>query len=530
MVKFLLTLCLFTITLSLKSIIPAPNEVTTGNGKITISRCSIQLNSNSQPLLGIHESFFNPNFACLTHDASPFTIQSKVIDSSDSCTKESYELIITETKAEISSPCYAGSVRGYSTLFNLFDFNEDYSLITIDSLPIHIKDSPRFDYRGVMIDTSRHFLKKSTIKRVIDGMVLVKLNVLHWHISDDDSFPMYSPSYPDLAKDASFSPSMIYEKEDIDEIVNYARQRSIKIVPELDTPSHTRAVGLHEPLRDIFTCFNKHKLVDIEGFAATIIGPPPAVMDPTMDKTYEFIKNIFKDLDEYFKGDMIHLGGDEVLTDCWDERPSIKEYMKKHNIPDYKALLSHYFDRELKIIQEVSPSKKFIQWVCESDTNIQYGKDVILQYWGKSANLANFSRRFPDNKFILSPNDFAYLDCGYEGLKGGNAWCGEFSTWAHMYYFEPTSFGIHKDKILGGEVCAWGELIDDDDIETKLWPRASAYAAAFWEPPRPPKADLVRLAESLINFSRYLQALGIGTSPITGEYCERNTKECFTEY
>jgi hexosaminidase len=522
--------CFFALTLALRSIIPAPNEVTSGNAQIIISRCSIQLDQTSQPLLEIYEKFFDSNFACLIHDASPFIIQSEITDSSDSCTDESYELTVTQTKAKISSQCYAGSVRGYATLFNLFEFNENYSMITIDSLPIHIKDSPRFEYRGVMIDTSRHFLKKSTIKNVIDGMFLVKLNVLHWHISDDDSFSMYSPSYPDLAKDASFSSSMIYKKEDINEIVAYANKRSIKIVPEFDTPSHTRALGLHEPLRDILTCFNEPKLVDIEGYGPTVIGPPEAAMDPTMNKTYEVVKNLFKDLDEYFKGDMVHLGGDEVQESCWDERPSIKEYMKQHNIPDYKALMSHYIERERKVVQEVSPSKKLVQWICENESKIKYGEDEVLQYWGHSDNITKIAARFPKNKFILSPHNYAYLDCGYESITGKNCWCGEFNTWTHMYHFEPTNFGIAKDKILGGEVCAWAEVINDDNIENKLWPRSAAYAAAFWEPPRPAIPDLPRLADSLDNFSKHLNALGISTSPITGEYCERDPEECFSQY
>lgn len=529
MVRFLLTFCLFAVVLSIKPIIPTPNEVTSGDAKVAIHRCSIQFDESAQELAEVHESFLGSDYACLTHDANPFTITSEVADTS--CTGEAYELTITESKAKISSACPAGTIRAYSTLFSLFDIDEESGIITIDSLPIHIKDEPRFSHRGLSVDTSRHFITKATLLRIIKGMALTKINVLHWHISDDDSFPMYSPTYPGLARDAAFGPSMIFSKEDIKEIVDYAAKMHIKVVPEIDTPSHTRAIGLHPSLRKIITCFDEKKLTDEDAVEGRM-GPPNAAMDPSMEETYTFIEKIFKDVDGYFKGDMVHLGGDEVQDKCWDERPDIKKFMKDHNIADYHELMTYYISRVHKIIKRINPSKKMIQWIWEHEVRnkIKYTDEHILQYWGDSKNLKNAGEHYRANKFILSPNDFAYLDCGYESPSGKNCWCGEFRTWTQMYRFEPTAYGIPAERILGGEVCAWTEVMNNDNIENKIWPRSAAYAAAFWEKPRPAIPDLPKLATALNNLSKQLKGFGASTSPITGEYCERASVECFSKY
>lgn len=542
MVEFYLAFCLFAMVLSLKPIIPAPNEATSGDLKATFNRCSIQFDESAHELAEIHELFLGlvvknhaydfflgSNYACLTSDANLFIITTEVADTS--CTSEAYELTITESKAKISSACPAGIIRGYSTLFNLFDFDEENNVITIDSLPIHIKDEPRFAYRGLLVDTSRHFITKATLLRIIQGMALTKINVLHWHISDDDSFPMYSPTYPGLAKDAAFSPSMVFSKEDVKEITDYAAKMYIKVVPEIDTPAHTRAIGLHSSLRKILTCFEEKKLTG-EDIVKGHMGPPDAAMDPSMSETYTFLENMFRDVDGYFKGDMIHLGGDEVSYKCWDERPAIKEFMRKNNIADYHELMNYYINREYDIIKKINPSKKMIQWVSQKEVKngIKYKADHILQYWDNSEHFNTVSQHYRLNKFILSPNDFAYLDCGYESPSGKNCWCGEFKTWTHMYRFEPMVYGIPAERILGGEVCAWSEVMNNDNIENKIWPRSAAFAAAFWENPRPMIPDLPKLATALNNLSTKLKSLGISTSPITGEYCERASVECFSKY
>lgn len=527
--RFFLLLCLLAVSFSARPVIPTPTEMTSGSGKATFARCAIQFGPTAQSLLEVHASFFDSSAPCAAH-GPPFAVHVQVANSSELCSNESYELHVTSAEARIFAACPSGTVRAYATLLYLFEFNEDMTEVTIDSLPIHVRDGPRFEHRGLMIDTSRHFMTKKTILQIISSMALVKLNVLHWHISDDDSFPLHSPSYPNLAPDAAFSSSMIYKKQDVLEIIAQARRYFIKIVPEIDSPSHTRALGLHEPLRKILTCFDTRRTVEIKGYGRVRGGPPEGVLDPTMNETYDVMKNLLKDVFEYFTWDTVHLGGDEVLEECWDSKKSIKKFMDDNGIKDYKELLGYYIERLRKVVKDINPSKKTIQWITPHESKVKYGEDQILQYWGNSKDLKDVYGRFPKNKVILSPNDYAYLDCGYESPYGRNCWCGEFKTWTHMYRFEPTDFGIPKENILGGEVCAWAEVMNNDNIENKLWPRSAAYAAAFWEQRRPEVPDLVKLATALNSFSHILKSRGIRTSPITGEYCERATKECFSKY
>lgn len=521
---------IFALTFEINPIIPKPEEMTFGTESIMIDRCSIKFtgDSDSQILASIHKEIFAPDFPCSTNEIFPIHIETEI--SSDSCSDESYELFLSKDSGKLSAKCYVGIIRAYSTLMLIFSFDEESRNIPLDSLPIHIKDKPRFDHRGLMIDTSRHYLKKETIRRIINAMMYGKLNVLHWHLVDDDSFPMESKAYPDLTKAAAFSPSMIYKKSDIQELIQYAKTRGVRVVPEIDTPSHSRAIGLYEPLKKLVTCFNSVMPYNIKGVYKIRGGPPNAALDPTMDETYNFIKGIIGDINNYFTDELVHLGGDEVRSVCWDERPSIKEFMKKHNIPDYNALRAYYMEKEYAILKSLNSLKKPIYWVSEAEFKIKYNKESILQYWGKSNDLGTFAKNFPNNKVILSPHDYAYLDCGYENPYGMNAWCGNFKTWAKMYYFEPTHFGIASKNILGGEVCAWAEVMNDDNIENKIWPRSVAYAAAFWEKPRPQVPNLPDLVASLNHFSKNLKSLGVSTSPITGEYCELRPKECFQKY
>ena len=301
-------------------------------------------------------------------------------------------------------------------------------------------------------------------------------------------------------------------------------------MPEFDNPGHTRSVGLYKPMNDLLTCFDSVWPYDVHGVYRIKGGPPSGALDPSMDRTYEFVRGVLKDITGYFKDELIHLGGDEVSEKCWNERPSIREFMKKNGITDFNGLMSYYLKREREILKDLTPTKKAVYWTSENDFQIKYPAGDVLQFWGESKNMARMKDLFPNNKFILSPHDFTYLDCGYENPYGGNAWCGDFKTWAKIYNFEPTNYGIPEAKILGGEVCAWAEVTNDDNIENKLWPRSVSLAAVLWEQKRTGIADLPKLVMALDDFSKKLNKMGIRTSPITGQYCEINAKECFQKW
>ena len=528
MIRYYLLFILSTSVYSLNSIIPQPIEMSNGTESITIDRCSIQFPESlaSQTLEQVHHEIFAPDFPCSVNDSKPFLIYTKSLGVSENCTDESYELLITKESAKFTAKCYTGIVRAYSSFLLLFEFNEDSREITLDSLPIQIKDAPRYSYRGLMIDTARHYLKKSTIFRILHAMTFCKLNVFHWHISDDESFPMESKAFPNLTKSAAYSESMVYTVEDINEILMYAKIRGIRVIPEINTPSHTRAIGLYGPFNQILTCFDSVYPININKTYKVRGGPPTTALDPTMNETYDFIKGILSDLDSYFPDEFIHFGGSEVSSKCWDERPFIKKFMKENNITDYLKLKGYYMTREHNILKEINPFKRPIQWLI-TEFSIKYDPEVVLQYCGNSINAKHIKRNHPNNKIILSPFDYSSLNCEYNNGYGSNIWCGKYPTWARMYSFEPTKLDIVNENILGGEVCGWTEAMNDYTLEYMIWPRSAAFSAALWEHKRPDVPNLAKVLNSLMTFSKILKKFGINTSPLTSEYCELHSNECF---
>eukprot|EP00826_Nyctotherus_ovalis_P016978 TRINITY_DN1495_c0_g1_i3.p1 TRINITY_DN1495_c0_g1~~TRINITY_DN1495_c0_g1_i3.p1 ORF type:complete len:582 (-),score=71.05 TRINITY_DN1495_c0_g1_i3:46-1638(-) len=528
MVRFWV-LNLFVVSSIALDLLPRPKEITLGDETVIVGKCSIQLLSSEaslQPLLKLYQPFWSSQ--CLSNDKPVFTIRLEKTSTEADCNSESYELTINKTGARACATCSLGLIRAFSTLIQIFESDSENVLLT--SLPVRIKDEPRFAYRGLMVDTARRFMSKEFILRVIQGMMLAKLNVLHWHISDDDSFPMFSTNYRGLSFDAAFSKTMIYYPEDIREITRYAEERGVRVVPEVGTLSHVRAIGLHRPLREIVACFNSPAPYDVKDVYTIRGGPPKGVLDPSKGKTYEFIRGIAADVVNYFKDEYVHLGGDDVKTECWDKIPDIKQFMKEHNLSNYEELITYHFNREHEILKDLNASKKVVRWLSDRKSEVKYSPEAILHYRGLSQNIPRLKDLYPKNKFIMSPIDFVHTDCGNENAYGGKASCTPFHTWSKMYNFEPTNYNLPQDRVLGGAVCAFSEALNEDSVEAKVWPRAAAFAAALWEPRRSGKADLQKLVLGIVKMSKELKRIGAGTSPITGKFCELGENECFVPW
>jgi hexosaminidase len=212
-----------------------------------------------------------------------------------------------------------GIVRGLSTLLQLIKVSKTYSnLHEISHLPLQINDSPRYPYRGLMLDTSRRFYDLDTIKQVIYVASAAKFNVFHWHIVDDDSFPMNVTDYPSLTKNAAFTANQVYSISDMADIVSYATTLGVRVIPEFDNPGHTRSIGLDPFFKDIIRCFIKEWPYTVSGAYKIYGGPPTGVMDPSYVATYDLLQSILTELNSIFPDTMIHLGGDEVSTSCFN--------------------------------------------------------------------------------------------------------------------------------------------------------------------------------------------------------------------
>lgn len=420
-------------------------------------------------------------------------------------TNESYELELDETWT-LSSENYYGFLRGIETFLQLFEpQDKSQAIFQMSFLPISIRDSPSFNYRGVMIDTARHFISVGTLKHVIEGMLFHKLNVLHWHITDEESFPMESRSFPVLTKYGAYSSDEVYTTENVMEIVEYARMLGVRVIPEVDTPAHSLSWGFSPDLKDI-------------AMRCPIWANYNGQLDPTLDKTYEVVKGVLDDVSEYFPDEFIHLGGDEVGFSCWENNTKIKEFMNQHNLKSGLELQNYYKNREKTLLQ---PNKSAILWV--NDANFDYQPDDILQYWGSSSKyslIQNYT-----NRVILSPYDFLYIDVGYGNVFGDQSWA-PLSTWKKIHGFNPYPPEIEKSRILGAEVTLWAELNSEWTTDNHLWSRSSVFAERVWNPVD--NASIPDVVRRFYSNEQRLIRRGFQPSPMTSQYCGLNVEVCFT--
>ncbi len=199
-------------------------------------------------------------------------------------------------------------MRAFETFSQLFEISgESY---VVKGIPILIDDQPQFLWRGLMIDTARHYLPLETIKKTIDGLMFNKMNVLHWHITDEDSFPLDITSRPELSSSGQIAGT--YSITDVKQIIIYAKTRGVRVIPEIDTPAHTQSWGRSEKLKEIIVnCDNMYN----------------GQFDPTLDLTYEVIRDVMNQINNTFSDNYVHFGGEEINPECWDRRPSIKKWM-----------------------------------------------------------------------------------------------------------------------------------------------------------------------------------------------------------
>ncbi|KAB1208908.1 Beta-hexosaminidase 3 [Morella rubra] len=364
---------------------------------------------------------------------------------------ESYNLSVPAS----GKPVYAyleahtvyGALHGLQTFSQLCYFNFKTSLIEVPMVPWAVIDQPRFSYRGLLIDTSRHYLPLQVIKNVIDSMAYAKLNVMHWHIVDTQSFPLEIPSYPKLW-DGAYSVSERYTFADAAEIVSYAQRQGINVLAEIDVPGHALSWGIGYP--SLWPSKDCQQPLDVSN-----------------EFTFKVIDGVLSDFSKVFKFRFVHLGGDEVDTTYFLNHLFGKSMWRltKHRLNESQAY--EYFVLRAQNIA-LSHGYEIVNWE-ETFNNFgnKLSRKTVVHNWiggGVAAKVVAAGLRC-----IVSNQDKWYLD----HLD---------TTWDQFYMNEPlTNITNPKQQklVLGGEVCMWGEHIDGSDIEQTIWPRAAA-AAGRW--------------------------------------------------
>ncbi|KAI8111493.1 hypothetical protein M9435_003993 [Picochlorum sp. BPE23] len=415
----------------------------------------------------------------------------------DMFTSETYSLRVDSPTIVITSQTVYGAVRALETLAqschvlkrvswkNRLEHHHHHhhhhhhdehvfeNVIVLNETAIY--DSPRFRHRGLMVDTARHFLPIHVLKTHLDAMVMTKMNVLHWHMTDDESFPFVSEEVPGLAEAGAFGPAMQYTGDEIEDVIRYARKRGIRVIVEIDSPGHTGSFAKSHP-EMMISC---GKASDQKGYPS---------MSPAAEETYDVMWRLFREVARIFPDRALHFGGDEIDDACWKHSSK----MKKAGFDTPRAVAYHVgrlmefastlgkvpviwgdlFDRLMSDSHHdtmnnnsILPPTTIVQlWTWNKDLS----KESDASYW-----LQALKRITKTHRAILSSP--WYINLASKGTE----------SWKEYWSVEPLDFeaGLdQKDMVLGGEAVAWGEHIDATNSITATWPLAAAVGERLWSP------------------------------------------------
>jgi hexosaminidase len=362
---------------------------------------------------------------------------------------ESYHLVVSTNKVELTAANSLGVLHGLQTFLQLVHVTPQgfaAPVVTID-------DQPRFQWRGLMIDAGRHFQPVEVIERNLDGMEAVKLNVFHWHLSEDQGFRVESKEFPLLTKKGSNG--RFYTQEQIHAVVDYASERGIRVVPEFDMPCHTTAWFAGYP--QLASGAGPYKV-------ETKWGVFDPAMDPSRETTFEFLDKFIGEMAALFPDAYFHIGGDECDGKEWNHNARIQEFMKAHGLKDDAALQSYFTGRVQKLVVAHHKIPEGWDEVLQPDTP----KDVVIQSWRGPKGLAQAARQ--GNQVVLS-NGY-YIDLNQPASE--------------HYLVDPlggegaTLTAEEKARVLGGEATMWSEFVTPENIDSRIWPRTAAIAERFW--------------------------------------------------
>src|SRR5687767_4383468 len=388
---------------------------------------------------------------------------------------ESYRIDITRRQAILSAPTVVGALRGLETLLQLLDADRTGYFLPA----VQIDDKPRFPWRGLLIDVSRHFQTMEVLKRTLDAMAAVKLNVLHWHLTEDQGFRVESKKFPklhQLGSDGNY-----YTQEQIKEIIAYARDRGIRVVPEFDIPGHSTSWLVGHP--ELGSAPGPYTIERRPG----IFEP---ALDPTREEVYKFLETFLGEMAALFPDEYLHIGGDENEGKQWDRNPAIQAYMKQKGIKDNHALQAYFNTRLLKILQK--HGKKMIGW--DEILQPELPRDVVIHSWRGTAALAEAARK------------------GYDGILSNGYYIDLIQPASQHYVADPlpadsTLTPEEAKHVLGGEATMWAEWVTPETIDSRIWPRTAAIAERLWSPRN--VTDVNDMYRRLAVLSLQLEELGL---------------------
>ena len=400
---------------------------------------------------------------------------------------ESYELTVNGSGAKITAPTPLGALHGLQTFLQLVQITPSGFVAPV----VTIKDQPRFSWRGLLIDVSRHFIPIDVLKRNLDGMEAVKMNVLHWHLSDDQGFRAESKKFPKLT--GMGSEGKFYTQEQIRDLIAYAHDRGIRVIPEFDTPGHSRSWFVGYP-----------ELASNPGpFTVDNENGPSSVTDPTREETYKFMDKFVEEMGKLFPDQFFHIGGDEVDPKFWDSNPKIQAFKEAHGMKSDADLQAYYNQRLEKILAK--HHKTMVGW--DEILHPDLPKDIVVQSWRGQESLAKAAEQ------------------GYRGLLSYGYYLDLMWPAERHYAADPMSGAAasltpeQKKLILGGESAQWAEWVTPENIDSHIWPRNAAIAERLWSPQN--VTDVNSMYARMHAVSLELEAIGLTELSARGRMLQR---------
>jgi hexosaminidase len=527
-ILLLLLTCFISTAQTRPAIIPEPVSLRQGEGAFAISDHTPLIISSDNPELAAMANQANGWISVLTGFTLPLTGKTTSPDGSIQLllnpglntpdNDEGYTLSVTQQGVKIQARKTAGIFYGLQTLRQLLQFAADEGKQPFRLPVLEITDYPRFKWRGLMLDVSRHFFSKEFVKKYIDDMARYKFNIFHWHLTDDQGWRIEIKSFPRLTaigawrvprtgKWWSFDPPQknekatyggYYTQEDIKEIVAYAAERHITIVPEIDVPGHSlaaiaaypylSATGYIYPVNPGSEFYNKED----------------NTLNPADERVYAFLDKVFTEIAALFPGEYIHIGGDECTKHFWQHSAVVQDFMKKQGIPTEHELQSYFIKRVEKILK--TKKKKMIGW----DEILEGGlaPDATVMSWRGIQGGMDAAKQ--GHQVIFTPNSNTYLDL-YQGDP-----LLEPDTYSMLrlhtsYQWNPIPAGVDSTLVLGGQGNLWTESVPGGrHAEYMTWPRSLALSEVFWSPSA--KQDWGYFQQKLVPQFKILDAAQINYS------------------
>ncbi|KAH8841863.1 hypothetical protein MCOR02_003994 [Pyricularia oryzae] len=444
---------------------------------------------------------------------------------------ESYSLTIDkEGRAKLSAKSSIGILRGLETFSQLFYQHSTGTCWYTPYAPVSIDDAPLYPHRGILFDTARQWYPVVNLLRTIDAMAWNKMNRLHVHVTDSQSWPLDLPSMPEVAREGAHRRDLIYTADDIRRVQEYGVHRGVQVYFEIDMPGHIGSLYHSHP--ELIVAYNE------QPYYHYCAQPPCGAFKLNDSRVDAFLEKLFDDVlprvhpyAAYF-----HTGGDELNAND----SMLDENIRSNKSEVLQPLLQKFIDKQHERVRshDLTP----VVWEeIPLDWNVTLGKDVPVQSWlGNAQKLAAAGHQVIDSNY-----NFWYLDCGrgqwinmengaaYRQFYPFNDWCGPTKSWQLVYSYDPRA-GLSEEAaklVLGGEVAIWSETIDEQTIDSIIWPRANAAGEVLWsgriDPATGQNRSQLEAIPRLSEMRERLVARGVRPAALTQLWCtQANPLEC----